>query len=159
MSVRPIPELRIDSMRREDLAEVLAIEVTSFALPWTEEMFANELIQGALAEALVARLEEPGRPACVGGYICVWVVSDELHINNLAVHPSWRQRGVASALLQAALDHGRAGGACAAFPEVRASNAAAQRLYRRFRFDVVGVRSRYYTHPIEDALIMKRERL
>jgi ribosomal-protein-alanine N-acetyltransferase len=86
----------------------------------------------------------------------VWLVSDELHINNLAVHPRWRQRGIARELLTTALRRGRDAGARSAFLEVRASNAAAQGLYRQFAFESIGVRSRYYTHPVEDAVIMRR---
>jgi [ribosomal protein S18]-alanine N-acetyltransferase len=148
---------QITPMRRDDLPDVMAIEIASFALPWTEEMFLNELSRGTLSELFVARLPGAGAPPPLGGYICLWLVSDELHINNLAVHPRWRRHGIAAALLEAALAHGRADGARAAFLEVRASNAAAQGLYRRFHFAPVGVRTRYYTHPVEDALIMRRE--
>jgi len=42
---------------------------------------------------------------------------------------------------------------------VRASNTAAQALYRQFAFEPIGVRSRYYTHPVEDAVIMRRASL
>jgi len=159
MADRGSPDLTIEPMTRDDLPEVLAIEVSSFALPWTEEMFATDLAQGTLAAVLVGRLPRAGTPPPIAGYICVWVVSDELHVNNMAVHPRWRRRGVAKALLQAALDHGRAGGARSAFLEVRASNVAAQGLYRQFRFAPVGVRERYYTHPVEDAVVMRRDGL
>jgi [ribosomal protein S18]-alanine N-acetyltransferase len=152
----PAADILIEPMRREDLPEVMAIEVVSFSVPWTEEMFGNELASETLAGVLVARDPGAGSPPPVVGYICVWLVSDELHINNLAVHPRWRKRGIARQLLQAALQHGRRGGARAAFLEVRASNVAAQGLYRKFHFEAVGVRPRYYTHPIEDAVVMCR---
>jgi ribosomal-protein-alanine N-acetyltransferase len=154
--IHTAPDLLIEPLRKADLPEVLAIEVASFSLPWTEEMFDTELSQEALAAVLVARLPAAGAPPPVAGYICVWVVTDELHINNLAVHPRWRQRGIARALLGAALRHGRARGARVAYLEVRASNQTAQALYRKARFEVVGVRPRYYTHPVEDAVVMRR---
>jgi ribosomal-protein-alanine N-acetyltransferase len=74
----------------------------------------------------------------------------------LAVHPRWRKRGIARELLRAALQHGRARGARVAYLEVRASNQAAQALYRQARFEAVAVRARYYTHPLEDAIVMRR---
>ena len=151
--------LLIEPIRREDLPEVMAIEVASFARPWTQEMFENELARGEISEILVARDSDAGNPAFIAGYICVWVVGEEMHINNVAVDPRRRRRGVAGALLEAALDHGRLGGARRAFLEVRASNRAAQSLYRRFGFQAAGIRTRYYDHPFEDAVIMKRERL
>lgn len=151
--------LDIQPMRREDLPEVLTIEVASFPLPWTKEMFESELARRDLSEALVARLPDAGTPPPIVGYICGWVVGEELHINNIAVNPRWRRRGIAGALLTAALDRGRARGARCAFLEVRASNVGAQALYRRFGFEPAGVRRRYYNHPIEDAVIMRREAL
>jgi [ribosomal protein S18]-alanine N-acetyltransferase len=152
----PAADIRIEPMRGEDLPQVMAIEVVSFSVPWTEEMFGNELDAETLSNALVARAPGEGGTSRVVGYICVWLISDELHINNLAVHPRWRKRGVARELLRAALQHGRRGGARAAFLEVRASNLPAQHLYREFHFEPVGVRPRYYTHPIEDAVVMCR---
>jgi ribosomal-protein-alanine N-acetyltransferase len=151
-----VPDLVIDPMRKADLPEVLGIEVASFSLPWTEEMFDSELSQDTLAEVLVARLPAAGTSPPVVGYICVWVVTDELHINNLAVHARWRKRGIARELLHAAMRHGRERGARAAYLEVRASNLAALALYRQARFEAIGVRPRYYTHPVEDAVVMRR---
>lgn len=151
------PGFWIDRMVREDLAEVAIVEALSFPLPWTEEMFAQELDRPEVSALLVARAPtRAGRPAIVG-YICIWVVEDELHINNLATHPRWRRRGIAEGLVSAALEHGRAHGARRATLEVRASNAAAQALYRRYDFEPVGVRRRYYSQPTEDAILMARE--
>lgn len=145
-------------MGPEDLPAVVAIEAASFSLPWTREMFENDLGRGELAEVWVARLSGAGTPAPIAGYICAWVIADELHINNLAVDPRWRRRGIASALLTAVLDRGQDRGARRAFLEVRASNVEAQALYHRFGFAPVGVRKAYYTHPVEDALVMLRDR-
>ena len=148
--------LLIEPMRREDLPEVVRIEMASFAHPWTEEMFENDLARGDLSQALVARLPEAGTPPPIVGYICVWLVGEELHINNVAVAPRWRRHGIAAALLAATLEGGRARGASCALLEVRASNVGAQALYRRYGFEPAGVRRRYYDHPIEDAVVMKR---
>jgi ribosomal-protein-alanine N-acetyltransferase len=149
----------IEPMRREDLPEVLAIEVASFPHPWTGEMFQNELARRDISQILVARLADAGTPPSVTGYVCVWVVGDEMHINNVAVDPRWRRRGIATGLLDAALGHGRVQGARRAFLEVRASNLGAQALYQQFGFQPAGVRKHYYEHPVEDAVIMRRDPL
>src|SRR5574337_2043456 len=81
------------SMRREDLPEVLVIESLSFAEPWTEEMFLHELNSERIAESLVARVNE-GFGERIVGFLCAWIISGELHINNIGVHPSYRRRGV-----------------------------------------------------------------
>jgi ribosomal-protein-alanine N-acetyltransferase len=86
-------------------------------------------------------------------------VLDELHINNLAVLPSHRRVGVGSALLSRALAEGTALGARRATLEVRRSNEPARQLYERFGFSVAGVRHDYYSHPVEDALVLWREEL
>jgi ribosomal-protein-alanine N-acetyltransferase len=148
--------LRIERMRVEDLQAVLAIEHASFSLPWTAEMFTGDLERDDLAEILVARSTEAGEPAPVVGFLCYWIVQDEMHINNLAVDPRCRRRGVATALLTASLTRARSRGARQAYLEVRVSNLAAQALYRRAGFAAAGTRRRYYSKPVEDAVIMRR---
>jgi ribosomal-protein-alanine N-acetyltransferase len=151
--------LIIEPIRNEDLPEILAIEATSFSIPWTGEMFEKELARKDLSQILVARLTDVGNPPPVAGYICHWVVGEELHVNNLAVDRRWHRRGIGGALLQTALEEGRLRGARCAFLEVRASNVAAQTLYLRHGFESAGVRKSYYDRPPEDAVLMKRDRL
>jgi ribosomal-protein-alanine N-acetyltransferase len=148
--------VRIERMRAEDLPAVLAIEHASFSLPWTAEMFTGDLERDDLAEILVARSAEAGEPAPLVGFLCYWLVRGEMHINNLAVDPRWRRRGIATALLGASLTRARSRGAQQAYLEVRVSNLAAQALYRRAGFIAAGTRRRYYSKPVEDAVIMRR---
>src|SRR5262249_53365415 len=93
------------------------------------------------------------------GFCSFWRIFDEVHINNLAVAPAFRRAGVATALLTRVLKEGAQLGATRATLEVRRSNDAARRLYERFRFAEAGVRHGYYTHPVEDALVLWRQRL
>lgn len=145
-------------MRREDLPEVLAIESLSFSEPWTEEMFVHELSSGWIANHLVARADEGSGPHLVG-FLCAWIVAGELHINNIAAHPGYRRRGVASQLLEEILCRAKAIGATAGYLEVRASNEAAKALYLRYGFKLVGRRRNYYDHPREDAIVMRKKPL
>ncbi|MDR2771031.1 MAG: ribosomal protein S18-alanine N-acetyltransferase, partial [Clostridiales Family XIII bacterium] len=82
-------------------------------------------------------------------------VLNEGHITNVAVHPDFRGRGVGSAVLAALLERMRRGAGLTDFTlEVRASNAAAMRLYGKAGFLEEGRRKNYYTEPLEDAIIM-----
>ena len=147
-----------DSMRRDDLPEVLAIESLSFSEPWTEEMFLYELSSEGISEVLVARTDE-GSGLRIAGFLCAWIVAGELQINNIAVHPGYRRRGVASQLLEEIIRRAKSMGAKAGYLEVRASNEAANALYQRYGFRQIGRRRNYYDHPREDAILMAKKPL
>ena len=93
----------------------------------------------------------------VAAFCTVWVVLDEIHINNLAVRPECRGGGVGRALLEFVLRLGAGLGARRATLEVRRSNHAALKLYESLGFHEAGVRKNYYAGPVEDALILWRE--
>jgi ribosomal-protein-alanine N-acetyltransferase len=95
----------------------------------------------------------PPEPWETWGFVIFWVVADEMHLLNLAVHPAHRRRGISRALLTAAMEQARSRGAAVVWLEVRPSNQAALTLYRSFGFEEVGVRRNYYTDNGEDALI------
>lgn len=147
---------RIEQVTSPDQIDaIVAIEVASFTNPWTREMYLAELENRGVSYCYVAKDDAD----TVVGYCSVWRVLDELHINNLAVLPSRRRAGVATALLTYVLRQGVALGATRATLEVRRSNDAARLLYERFGFTVASVRRAYYTKPVEDALVLSREGL
>ncbi len=143
------PPLEIRSLGYSDLPAVAAIERRAFPTPWSIAMFVLELSKPS-GVCLAATIDG----ALVGYTICsrydnVW------HVMNIAVDPSVRRQGIASALL--AELYARAGGDRAQFTlEVRRSNRAAIDLYERDGFRVAGLRRRYYQDNGEDALIMWR---
>ena len=139
----------------QQIDEVLSIEQASFTNPWTREMYLADLENEDVSYCYLAR-DERGQ---VVGFCSVWRVAEELHINNLAVKPEFRRRGVATALLKHALGEGARFGARRATLEVRRSNDPARLLYERFGFTVGGIRRGYYSKPIEDALVLWRESL
>jgi ribosomal-protein-alanine N-acetyltransferase len=137
----------------DELDGVLVVEEASFTNPWTREMYLAEFENPGVSYLYVAR--DDARQ--IVGYCAFWLVHDELHINNLAVSPAHRRAGVASALLTRILQEGRRLGADRAMLEVRRSNTVALRVYDRFGFTVTGVRPGYYSHPVEDALVLWRD--
>jgi len=124
-------------------------------------MFEVELTDNPFARFLTAHIENadqvPTGSRGLVGYVCFWVVFEELRMMNLAVAPHVRRRGIGRWLLQQALTMGREEGARRALLEVRVSNHPAVALYEYAGFSRSGVRSKYYTNPIEDAVLMELE--
>lgn len=116
-------------------------------------------VSGNPFSSLVAAWRDDGERGELVGYVCFWVVFEELRLMNLAVAPHARRQGVARALVRHALSRAREQGADRALLEVRASNEAARRLYAGFGFRQVAVRAGYYTDPCEDAVLMERASL
>jgi [ribosomal protein S18]-alanine N-acetyltransferase len=138
-----------------DLDAVLAIEAESFTSPWTREMYVAELENVGVSFCYLARNESGD----ILGFCSFWRVLDELHINNLAVAPTYRRRGIGTELLTHVLNEGARLGAYRATLEVRRSNEVARHLYEHLGFATAGVRRAYYTNPVEDALVLWREHL
>jgi ribosomal-protein-alanine N-acetyltransferase len=141
-----------------DLEAVLEIEAMSFTNPWTREMYLREMDNPRVSHIYLVRVENADG-AAVAGFCSFWLVFDELHINNLAIHPLYRRRGIGTALLQHAMRTAAQLGARRATLEVRQSNEEARRIYERLGFETAGIRRNYYAHPTEDALILWRPEL
>jgi len=137
-------------MTYQDLEQVLEIETESFPRPWSRGLFEKELLT-PFARSLVAAEVSSGK---ILGYLCFWVVGQETHILNLAVHPQYRRRGIGGLLLRQGLEDCRKKGVELITLEVRRSNYKAISLYRSFHFQPQGIRRRYYTDSGEDAVIM-----
>jgi ribosomal-protein-alanine N-acetyltransferase len=148
-----LPAYKIFPMREDHLAEVEAIERSSFPYPWSRGIFEAEArnVSGFSHPFVLAAND--GR---VAGYLCTWNISNELYVNNIAVAPELRGRGLGRALLEFAEEQARAWGCRVMILEVRASNDAAVHLYEKFGFSVRGVRRRYYEDTGEDAVVMTK---
>jgi [ribosomal protein S18]-alanine N-acetyltransferase len=145
----------VEPMTAADLDDVLAIEEASFTNPWTRPMFEQELLNPGVSHLYALRTGDWR----VAAFCMVWIVADELHINNLAVRPECRGMGVGRVLLESVFGIAAALGARRATLEVRRSNAVALKLYQRLGFSVAAIRKDYYNHPVEDALILWRDEL
>jgi [ribosomal protein S18]-alanine N-acetyltransferase len=150
---RNFDALRITELVSSDIPEVVAIEQQSNLEPWTRESFLEELLRPHSC-LLVARAARGGGEI-VAGYVCFWVVADELQILNIATHQAYRRQGVGRALLRHCLKCGSERGTLKAILEVRSSNVAAQRLYGSLGFRAVGERPDYYGGLREPAVLME----
>jgi ribosomal-protein-alanine N-acetyltransferase len=137
----------------EDIPAVHEIDVLSFSLPWPERSFLFELTKNQVSRGWVA--DADGRIAAM---LLIWFVVDEAHIATIAVHPDFRRQGIGEQILLHALRAAHNEGAQRAFLEVRAGNIAAQAMYRKYGFELAGVRLGYYKDNNEDAFLMNLEK-
>jgi [ribosomal protein S18]-alanine N-acetyltransferase len=134
-----------------DLPELLIIEAASFVQPWSKSNLLSELSKTPPTMYVTRR--DPTGP--ILGYICFWLVADEIQMLNLAVHPTCRRQGLGRSLMTYLLNLAREQKALKVFLEVRASNQAALALYRSLGFETLYRRPRYYDSEGEDALVME----
>ncbi|CYU94071.1 TPA: ribosomal protein S18-alanine N-acetyltransferase [Streptococcus suis] len=134
---------------QENLAEaVLAVMQSVYEQsPWTLEQIASSMASQDEDYYLAYEGQE------LVGFLAVQTVLDEMEILQIAVKADFQRLGIASQLMAAVMDwEGDI------FLEVRESNSAAQALYTRQHFTKIGKRKDYYRNPVEDAVMMKRER-
>jgi [ribosomal protein S18]-alanine N-acetyltransferase len=156
--IRPhdITQSSLPQIRRAlptDMAAIVAIEDESFPDPWEQGVFLEALtyypttyfvavVDGAVAGFVVGALEDTGEN--IYGHLC-----------NLAVSPRTRHRGIGRLLVTRVEHQFALELATAVQLEVRVSNAAAQKFYRRMGYqNVFGIES-YYANG-EDALVMMK---
>ncbi|MGU7888395.1 ribosomal protein S18-alanine N-acetyltransferase [Streptococcus suis] len=134
---------------QENLAEaVLAVMQSVYEQsPWTLEQIASSMASQDEDYYLAYEGQE------LVGFLAVQTVLDEMEILQIAVKADFQRLGIASQLMAAVMDWDGD-----IFLEVRESNRAAQALYIRQHFTKIGKRKDYYRHPVEDAVLMKRER-
>lgn len=105
------------------------------------------------------RLVRRTRKAPIVGYGGFWLVTDESHISTIASDTKWRGRGIGALMLLAMVERSIELNAAMVTLEVRASNLVAQNLYRKYGFEIVGRRTRYYRDNNEDAELMTVDRI
>lgn len=142
-------KIDIVPMTGEDIKAVYDVECLSFATPWSLESFTSEIYNNNMAKYLVAK--SGGE---VVGYGGMWLVLDEGHITNIAVHPEHRGKGIGDALVLAIIKTAKENGIKRMTLEVRPSNWTALNLYKKYGFQEAGVRKGYYEDTGEDAVIM-----
>lgn len=167
---------RIDDMQLDDIDEVMAIEHRSFSSPWSARAYRYELTSNSFSQFIVVRQSSPEAHVVdnehngplrrwlgvsrqqikspILGYAGLWLLADEAHISTIAVIPEWRGQGLGEFLLVTLIERSSVIQAEVVTLEVRASNRVAQNLYRKYRFQTIGLRRAYYQDNLEDALVM-----
>lgn len=140
--------MRISALSRDRLDDVCELERLCFSTPWSKEALFEEL-DNPLAVFLTAQSE--GKTV---GYIGCHFVCGEGFMTNLAVHPDFRRRGIAKALLSELKVKALELGGETIKLEVRKSNLPAIALYTSLGYTVDGERPDFYRKPTENAVLM-----
>ena len=141
----------IRPMRSLDLPAVMGIEHASYTSPWPESSFRG-LLNRADSSLFVAELAGE-----VVGYAACWAVLEQGELGNIAVAPEHRRSGIARQLMDAVIEDMRRRGVRELYHAVRVTTTGAQRLYESYGFRDVGCRPDYYTSPVEDAIVMRKD--
>lgn len=149
--VEKLLEIQIRRMRNEDVDQIMAIEEVSFgAHHWSADSFCSE-IQNPLGNYFCAINKSTNE---LIGYCGFWIICEEAHVTTIAVKKEYRKHHIGELLLQQMIETGYKVEAKWFTLEVRVSNMPALSLYKKYGFDSLGVRRKYYQDNNEDALIM-----
>ncbi|WP_437276965.1 ribosomal protein S18-alanine N-acetyltransferase [Sorangium sp. So ce375] len=141
-----LSQLTADSADDAALDEIDAVASAAFDVP---QFSAREELRRPWTRCWVAREDRRAL-----AFLIAWHVADELHVLNVATCPAAQRRGLATALMNRSLEYAQQQQVRLILLEVRRSNRAAIRLYRKLGFTAMGVRPRYYSDNDEDAIEM-----
>lgn len=144
----------IRNARKSDTGQILEIEKQSYPLPWDETAFACELSKQASGmNIFLAAEDETGKLA---GYFVGNVITDYVHVLNIAVRQDCRKKGLARQFMQKAEQEALKRGLGALTLEVRENNEPAVNLYKKLGYEVKGRREKYYEHKYDGLLMWKK---
>ena len=134
----------------EHVDGIMEIDNLSFSVPWSRNSYETEL-KNKFAKYVVAIDKKTNK---ILGFAGMWLIIDECHITNIAVHPDYRKIGIGNMLMDKivtiCIEHNMDGITL----EVRESNTAAKNLYYKYGFRDSGIRKGYYADNNENALLM-----
>jgi [ribosomal protein S18]-alanine N-acetyltransferase len=141
----------IREMHADDVSDVMRIERASFNEPWAEVHFYFELYTKTANNWVAIENNE------LCGYLCFWLIANEIHINNIAVKASKKRQGVAQEMMKKLTSFAHNNNVCTMTLEVNEHNEPAKGFYRKNGFEQVGIRPKYYQHDQADALILTKQ--
>ena len=142
-------QVEISLAKEDDIPDIAKIEIASFSTPWSENAIRESMNSGTLFYVIRKHND-------IAGYMGLSKIVGEGYVTNIAVLPQYKRQGIGKKLLEYVIKD-----SCDELEfislEVRESNNAAISLYQNFGFEKVGLRKRFYTNPLEDAIIMTKK--
>ncbi|HEY9574399.1 MAG TPA: ribosomal protein S18-alanine N-acetyltransferase [Lachnospiraceae bacterium] len=143
--------IHIEELQIDDLTQVMEIEGADAKEGWTKEGYFSFLIR---EDTLFLAIKEDGK---LLGHCGVLLLAWEAEVLNVFIKKSRRREGLGRCLLEEMIKQCGKKNVRDLYLEVRASNQAAIHLYEQLGFKRLGLRSHYYSNPIEDAVLMSLE--
>lgn len=135
----------------DDLQTIVRLENEIFpADPWSQQNYEYEMNENPYACIYV--YEKDGN---IIGYLDLWITFEQAQIANIGVLGSYRKQGIATQLMDYAVDVCESQECENMSLEVRKSNEPAISLYEKYGFIKAGTRRNYYEDG-EDAYLMIR---
>ena len=129
------------------LEEIIAIENSAFNKPWTKNQIKDDILSGTDSENWVYIMDEQ-----IAGYIFGWIIHDEFHLNNIAVHPEYLRRSIGKELIRHIISRVISRDIKVILLEVSANNIPAHKCYKSLGFTQRGIRKDYYSKG-DDAIL------
>ncbi len=148
-------DLTIDKMSEKDIDPILKIEIGSFHHPWSRQSFLKE-ISNNYSHNFVLKVENSFEKYQIIAYLCFRLITGEIHVLKIAVHPEQRRKGTAYDFLNDCLADVHVKQAASATLEVRQSNRAAIGLYKKTGFAIEAQIPNYYSDTSEDQILMRK---
>ena len=140
----------IELLKEEYLDQILEIENSSFADPWSKKYFLNEIANNDLSELYVDVVDGE-----VVSYGDLWYMFENCDLTKIAVREDQRHKGYGEKMLKHLMTTARRRGCEFIHLEVNVNNKDALSLYERNGFISVRTRKRYYENG-DDAYDMMR---
>jgi len=141
----------IISTQISQLDEIIAIENISFEKPWTRDQIKDDIQANIDSENWVFIEDDK-----VVGYIFGWIIQNEFHLHNIAVHPDYLRKKIGRKLIQHIISRVADQKVNVILLEVSVNNFSARKCYQSLGFIQTGIRKDYYSKG-DDAILYNLE--
>lgn len=143
--------IEVCNMSISDLESIKDILLTDFDDFWNVNIFKDELLNPN-SKYIIAKVNNK-----IVGFGGIWKSVDDVHITNIVTAKKFRKQNIGSILLSNLIEMAKSEKDITSITlEVNSTNIAAQKLYEKFGFKVVGIRKKYYNN-IDNAIIYTKK--
>jgi ribosomal-protein-alanine N-acetyltransferase len=153
-----MPQTEIVPMRAESVTEVIKIAEECGLSYWSETDYRTEIDRSG---SYTFQAESKPEKVIVGFIIMRLIMRKDsdypsiFEIFNIAVKENYRKTGVGTLLIQSSINLAKQSSPAHIWLEVRSSNKAAAKFYKKHGFTPEHVRRNFYSDPVEDGIVMK----